>query len=124
MGQTKKRQYDKYTLSFKQMIVKLANNPAVMAKDIADTLGLHPVMVYRWQMEDRRGELRGNPHVSRQTPPPKPVSRARKTEREKAADQKLREATKRIRQLEKQLAHREDEIDLLKKAKRFLAETK
>lgn len=124
MGQTKKRQYDKYTLSFKQMIVKLANNPAVMAKDIAETLGLHPVMVYRWQMEDRRGELRGNPHVSRQMPEKPAVNRSRKTEREKAADKKLREAEKRIRQLEKQLAHREDEIDLLKKAKRFLAKTK
>lgn len=124
MGQTRKRHYDKYTLSFKQMIVKLANNPAVMAKDIAETLGLHPVMVYRWQMEDRRGQLRGNPHVSRQMPDkPSPPS-ARKTEREKATDKKLRDAQKRIRQLEKQLANREDEIDLLKKAERFLAKTK
>ena len=124
MGQTRKRQYDQYTLSFKKTIVKLANNPAVMAKDVAESLGLHPVMVYRWQMEDRRGELRGNPHVSRQTPSPPPANRSRKTDREKAAEKKLREAEKRIRLLERQLANREDEIDLLKKAKRFLAETR
>ena len=124
MGATRKRHYDRYTLEFKKMIVKLANNPAVMAKEIADTLGLHPVMVYRWQMEDRRGELRGDPHVNRQVPDKPKVARPRKSEREKAADQKLREAEKRIRQLERQLAHREDEIDLLKKARRFLAETK
>lgn len=124
MGATRKRHYDRYTLEFKKMIVKLANNPAVMAKAIADTLGLHPVMVYRWQMEDRRGELRGNPYVNRQAHEKPKAARSRKSEREKEADKKLREAEKRIRQLERQLAHREDEIDLLKKAKRFLAETK
>ena len=124
MGATRKRHYDRYTLEFKKMIVKLANNPAVMAKEIADTLGLHPVMVYRWQMEDRRGELRGNPYLNRQVPDKRNVARPRKSEREKAADKKLREAEKRIRQLERQLANREDEIDLLKKARRFLAKTK
>lgn len=124
MGETRKRHYDRYTLEFKKMVVKLANNPAVMAKDIADTLGLHPVMVYRWQMEDRRGQLRGNPYVSRQVPDKPRAVRSSKSEREKEADKKLREAEKRIRQLERQLANREDEIDLLKKAKRFLAETK
>ena len=124
MGATRKRHYDRYTLEFKKMIVKLANNPAVMAREIADTLGLHPVMVYRWQMEDRRGELRGNPYVNSQVPDKPKAARSRKSEREKEADKKLREAEKRIRQLERQLANREDEIDLLKKAKRFLAETK
>lgn len=124
MGTTRKRHYDRYTLEFKKMIVKLANNPAVMAKEIADTLGLHPVMVYRWQMEDRRGQLRGNPYVSRQLPDKPKVARARKSEREKTADKKLREAKRRFRHLERQLANREDEIDLLKKARRFLAETR
>lgn len=124
MGKTRKSHYDRYTLEFKRMIVKLANNPAVMAKDIADTLGLHPVMVYRWQMEDRRGELRGNPYVSRQVSDKPKAVPVRKSEREQEANKKLREAEKRIRQLERQLANREDEVDLLKKAKRFLAKTK
>ncbi|MEM8662214.1 MAG: transposase [Pseudomonadota bacterium] len=124
MGKTRKRRYDRYTLEFKKMIVKLANNPAVMAKAVADTLGLHPVMVYRWQMEDRRGELRGNPHMSRQVSDKPKSTRSRKSEREKATDKKLHEAQQRIRQLERQLATRDDEIDLLKKARRFLAETK
>lgn len=124
MGQTRKRHYDRYTLEFKQMIVKLANNPAVIAREVADTLGLHPVMVYRWQLEDRRGQLRGNPYVNQDKPDKPKAARPRKSEREKAADKKLREAEKRIRQLERQLAVRDDEIDLLKKARRFLAETK
>lgn len=55
MGQTKKRNYDRYTLEFKQQAVKLASHPNVMAKDIAESLGIHPVMLYRWRMENRRG---------------------------------------------------------------------
>jgi transposase len=47
MGQTKKRYKDRYTLAFKVQAVKLANHPDVMAKDIADSLGIHPVMLYR-----------------------------------------------------------------------------
>lgn len=124
MGQTRKRHYDRYTLEFKTMIVKLANNPAVMAREVADTLGLHPVMVYRWQMEDRRGELRGNPHVKQDEPKPAKVSTPRKTDREKEADKKLKAAEKQIRKLEKELAIREDELDLLKKAERFFVRTK
>lgn len=124
MGQTRKRHYDRYTLEFKQMIVKLANNPAVMAREVAVTLGLHPVMVYRWQMEDRRGELRGNPYVDRKEPEKKTRSTQRKTEREKASEQKLKAAEKRIRRLERELATREDELDLLKKAERFFVRTK
>ncbi len=50
MGQTRKRHYDRYTLEFKKMIIKLANNPAVMAREVADILGLHPVMRYQWQV--------------------------------------------------------------------------
>ena len=33
MGQTKKRQYDRYTLDFKLQSVKLANNPNVRCND-------------------------------------------------------------------------------------------
>ncbi len=52
MGQTKKRQYDRYTLDFKLQSVKLANNPNVRAKDIDESLGIHTVMLYRWKKED------------------------------------------------------------------------
>ena len=124
MGQTRKRHYDRYTLEFKKMVVKLANNPSVKAKEVADTLGLHPVMVYRWQMENRRGELRGNPLAERQRTKVISVPRARKTDKEKDVELKLREAEKRIRKLEKDLAQREDELDLLKKAERFFEKKK
>ncbi len=80
MGQTRKRHYDRYTLELKTMIVKLANSPAVMAKAVANTLGLHLVMVYRGQMDGCRGKLRGNPCVTRQLPGKTKVLRSRKFE--------------------------------------------
>lgn len=71
MGQTKKRNYDRYTLAYKLQAVKLANHPDVRAKDIAESLGIHPVMLYRWQMEHRNGELKENKHMRPSKPSPK-----------------------------------------------------
>ena len=42
----------------------------------------------------------------------------------KALELKLKEAEKRIKQLERQLDNRNDELDLLKKAERFFAKKK
>jgi transposase len=95
-----------------------------MAREVADTLGLHPVMVYRWQMEGRKGELRGNPYVDQKEPEKKKVAKPRKSDREKESEKKLRAAEKHIRKLERELANREDELDLLKKAERFFVRTK
>lgn len=60
MGRTRKRNYDRYALAYKLQAVKLANHPDVRSKDVAESLGIHPVMLCRWQMEDRRGELKEN----------------------------------------------------------------
>ncbi|MBT2971889.1 MAG: transposase [Candidatus Thiodiazotropha sp. (ex Ctena orbiculata)] len=124
MGLTRKRHYDRYTLEFKKIVVKLADHPGVMAKEVAETLGLHPVMVYRWQMEDRRGEFRGNPYMDRQVQNARSPAGLRKTEGEKLAEQKLKQAEKRIQKLERELANRDDEIQLLKKAERFFTKIK
>ena len=122
MGQTKKRNYDRYTLAFKLQAVRLANHPSVMAKDIAESLGIHPVMLYRWQMEHRKGELKENKHMKpaksspkRRTSQPDPIQEV---------EIKLKEAEKRIKRLERELANRNDEIDLLKKAERFFERKK
>ncbi len=120
MGQTIKRQYDRYTLEFKLQAVKLANNPNVMAKDIAESLGIHPVMLYRWRMEHKNGELKANKHMK--TQPPSPKRRASPVDPLTAKDDELKKAQKRIKQLEKALENRTEELDLLKKAERFLAE--
>lgn len=118
MGQTRKRHYDRYTLEFKRQAVKLANHPKVMSKDIAESFGIHPVMLYRWQMEYRNGELKENQHMksTKQSPKRRKSSNPDSTLEQQA---ELAKANKRIHDLERALKHREDEIDLLKKARRF-----
>lgn len=127
MGQTRKRNYDRYTLAFKLQAVKLADHPDVMSKSVAESLGIHPVMLYRWQMEHRRGELRENKHMKSKPPSPKrrrqPAQR-RRTDPGVSREAELLQARKRIRELEKALTSREEELDLLKKAQRFFAGTK
>jgi len=122
MGQTKKRNYDRYTLAFKLQAVKLANHPNVMSKDIAESLGLHPVMLYRWQMEQRQGDLKENKRMKPSNASPK--RRPAQTDPMTIKDQELNAAQKRIKQLEKELTNRNDELDLLKKAERFFAKRK
>ena len=122
MGQTKKRHYDRYTLAFKLQAVKLANHPNVKSKDIAESLGLHPVMLYRWQMEHRRGCLVENKRMKPAKPSPK--RRAAPTDPLTIKERELKAAQKRIKQLEKELANRNDELDLLKEAERFFTTRK
>ena len=122
MGQTRKRNYERYTLEFKLQSVKLANHPNVNAKDIAESLGLHPVMLYRWQMEHRRGELVENKRMKPSKPSPKRRNKA--TDPLVLKERELKAAEKRIKRLEKELANRNDEIDLLKKAERFFERKK
>jgi len=63
MGRVLKKKYDRYTLAFKLQAVKLANHPEIMSKSVAASLGIHPVMLYRWQMEHRNGVLTENRHM-------------------------------------------------------------
>ena len=120
MGQTKKRQYDRYTLDFKLQSVKLANNPNVRAKDIAESLGIHTVMLYRWQMEFRNGQLRASIYMEPRKPSPK--RRSIRTTSETKTKDELAAANKKIKKLERALANRTEELDLLKKAERFFAQ--
>lgn len=122
MGQTRKRHYDRYTLAYKLQAVKLANHPGVMAKDVAESLGIHPVMLYRWCMEHRRGELKENKHMKPATPSPK--RRASRPDPGVEKDQELTQAKKRIRELEKAVRQRDEELDILKKAQRFFEKRK
>ena len=122
MGQTRKRHYDRYTLAYKEQAVRLADHPGVTAKDISEALGIHVVMLYRWRMEHKRGELRENQRMKPVKPSPKRVRQ--RTDPAKAKDDELIKANKRIRDLEKVLALRTEELDLLKKAQRFFEKKK
>ena len=116
MGQTIKRHYDRYTLEFKTTAVRLADIPTVSATEIADTLGIHVVMLYRWRMELNNGTLRENKRMTKEEPEKKTKKR---TDPAREKHDELVTANKKIKQLEKALANRDEELDLLKKAKRF-----
>lgn len=120
MGQTQKRNYDRYTLEFKLQAVKLANIPSVMAKDIAEGLGIHPVMLYRWQMEYRNNELKANKNMKKK--PASPKRRPSQTDPAAQKEDELRKALKKIKKLERELDNKSEELDLLKKAERFFAD--
>ena len=124
MGQTKKRHYDRYTLAFKQTAVRLADHPNVMATDIAEVLGIHVVMLYRWRMEMKNGTLRENKHMKKAPPPPKKKKPNLRTDPVKAKEEELQKANRRIQALEKALASSQEELDILKKAQRFFERKK
>jgi len=122
MGQTKKRHYDRYTLEFKLQAVKLANHPNVKAIDIAESLGIHPVMLYRWRMEFKNEELRENKHMKQAKASPK--RRPSSADPAIIREAELIKARKRIKELERALDNKTEELDLLKKAQRFFEKRK
>lgn len=122
MGQTKKRHYDRYTLAYKQQAVRLTEQPGVTCRAIAQALGIHEVMLYRWRMENKRGELRENIYMKPDKSSPK--RRKSRSDPTQAKQDELIAAQKQIKKLEKQLAQRTEELDLLKKAQRFFEKQK
>jgi transposase len=122
MGKTIKKHYDRYTLAFKKQAIKLADHPHITAKAVAKSLGIHPVMLYRWRMEKKNGDLRENRSMRKRNPSEKLVKNSPDPLLEKEAE--LLKAKKRIKELEKSLAARQEELDILKKAKRFFSKAK
>lgn len=113
MGLTKKRHYEGYTLAYKIHAVKLTHQKGVMACDVASSLGIHPVMLYRWRQEFKEGRLSENKHMKLKEAN---SDKARETKAE------LKAAEKKIKELEKELALKDEEVTILKKAKRFFSE--
>jgi transposase len=120
MGQTKKRHYDSYTLSYKKQAIKFASLPSVMATDVAKVLGIHVVLLYRWRMQLNQGTLGENSRVKKD----KSASIEKQKEKLKARDLELSNAKKQIKALERSLSASEEELDILKKAKRFFTKVK
>lgn len=122
MGKTIKRKYDRYTLSFKLQAIKLSDHPGITAIEVAESLGIHPVMLYRWRMEKRNGTLRDGYPMKK-----KPIQKSKPVQQSKSqigAEAELLKAQKRIKELEKSLAASQEELDILKKAKRFFSKAK
>ena len=122
MGRAIKKRYDRYSLEFKLRAIKLANHPNITALAVAESLGIHPVMLYRWCMEKRNGTLRENRQMKKKSPEAKKAAKRVDPLIEKEAE--LLKAQRRIKELEKSLDARQEELDILKKAKRFFSKAK
>lgn len=101
-----------YTIEFKSKVVELTQGLNVQAIDIANILGLHPTMVYRWRQEYREGKLVYEP------------SRRISMTTEKTSKPHTSDENKKLKKLKAQNARLKKENDILKKWQRYLAEQK
>ena len=100
------RRTRKYSQEFKYTAVQLSLRKGILATDVAEALGIHPAMLWRWRQEFREGLIVGDKR-KKVIKTPKQVEEA-----------------ERIKELEAKVAELEKENDLLKKWQRFLAEKK
>ncbi len=107
MPQTISTEYDRYTVDFKRLAVALTLHPDILATEVAEHLGIHPVMLYRWRMEMRKGEIPGKDKVD-----------------DIVTETDIIKANRRIKQLEATLEETAMERDFLKKAERFFQDQK
>ena len=97
-----------YTNDFKVKAVKLSLQDDIQVKQIAEGLGIHPMMLSRWRKEYRDGKLKGNNKKRDDV----------KTIKNSVSDKELRENIR----LKKENERLKKENDLLKKWQRYLAD--
>ncbi len=101
---TQPRRTWKYSQEFKASAVEMSLIDDVSNNTVAEKLDIHPYMLSRWKKEYREGLIVPNKH--------KKVTNRLKEKKELT----------RLQQLEKENAQLKQEVDLLKKWQRFLAE--
>jgi transposase len=107
MPQTISKQYDRYSVDFKRLAVALTLHPDILSLEVAEQLGIHPVMLYRWRMEMRKGDLPNKEKIE-----------------DIVVETDLIKANRTIKKLKQQLKETTQERDFLKKAKRFFQDQK
>lgn len=101
-----------YSVEFKLKVIDLTEKLSVTSVQIAEALGLHPIMVYRWRQEYREGRFVAQPtrRISMtKEPAHKPISEKEKSE---------------LKRLRQELAKLKKENDFLKKWGRYLKDQK
>ena len=79
----RRTKYNNYDDSFKATAVALTEIPGIKATHVADALAIHVIMLYRWRMEIRRGEIVSNKKTINIDPKMQvELKRLRKLERE------------------------------------------
>lgn len=101
----RRKHYNYYDDNFKATAVAFTEIPGVLATHVAEALDIHEVMLYRWRMEMRRGQI---------------VARKKDIN----IDPETRAELKRLRKLEREHNLLKEEHSLLKKAIRFSLQKK
>ena len=101
-----------YSVDFKIKVVELTDKLDVNATEIADILGLHPVMIYRWRQEHREGKFIAKPTRKISMTKEKPDQPQNDNERSE------------LSRLRKEVAELKKENDFLKKWDRYLKDQK
>ena len=101
----RKEKHTFYNYQFKHTAVKITDHPNIQSMDVAEALGIHPIMLYRWRQEMRDGKIQDN-------------------EKEARSRNELLEAKSRIRTLARQVKQLRDENVILKKAERVFPKKK
>lgn len=91
----RKKHYNFYDDTFKATAVALTEIPGVLARHVAEVLDIHEVMLYRWRMEMRRGEIM----TKKKTP---------------QIDPEMKAELKRLRKLERDYNMLKEEHEILK----------
>ena len=94
---TRRKHYNFYDDHFKATAVALTEIPGVLATHVAEALDIHVVMLYRWRMETRRGQIMVK-------------------KKDIQVDPEVRSELKRLRKLEREHNLLKEEHALLKKA--------
>jgi transposase len=102
---TQPRKTWQYSNEFKVKAVQLSLIEGIQVQDVANTLDIHPFMLSRWRKEYREGKIVADKRK-------KLTEATRKQEKEISKVKKLEAENKKLKQ----------ELDLLKKWQRFLAE--
>lgn len=101
-----------YSIEFKIKVVQLTDKLDVNVTQVAEVLGLHPVMVYRWRQEYREGKLIAMP------------TRKISMTKEQADPPQSKEERSELVRLRKEVVELKKENDFLKKWDRYLKDQK
>lgn len=101
----RRKHYVYYSDEFKATAVALSQVRGVQARDVAQALCIHPVMLYRWRMETRNGTLMSK-------------------KKDIQIEPEMKAELKRLRKLERAHNLLKEEHELLKKAIEYSLERK
>lgn len=106
MGKIKgPRKAHRYSDEFKIKAVCLSEQPGIFATEVADALGIHPILLYRWRTEFKQGKFKMD-----------------KRKKKLSLDAKLVSDIRRLNELERENKKLRIENDLLKKTIEFNSE--